>query len=144
MTTLWERFLTLRPKNNRNPTLLQRRVPTGLFGSNEQIILIIVSVSMFKSESLATVSMVWLLGRELSFVIDLHRSLKKSLNKFALTEKSVASSLFTRKGKINRIFETVTNFFKKNWPRSFWSCLGIIKFNCKSLMKFSLREAYCI
>ena len=103
-------FFDVTTKNNRNPTLLQRRVPTGLFGSNEQIILIIVSVSMFKSESLATVSMVWLLGRELSFVIDLHRSLKKSLNKFALTEKSVASSLFTRKGKINRIFETVTNF----------------------------------
>ena len=86
--------------------------PWALFGSNEQISLIIVSVSILMSESLVTVSMVWLLGRELSFVIGLHCSLKKSLNRFALTKKSVANSLFTRTGGINGIFEPLTNVFK--------------------------------
>ena len=86
--------------------------PWALFGSNERISLIIVSVSILMSESLVTVSMVWLLGRELSFVIGLHCSLKKSLNRFALTKKSVANSLFTRTGGINGIFEPLTNVFK--------------------------------
>ena len=40
--------------------------PQHFFGFNEQISLIIVSVSILMSESLVTVSVVWLLGRELS------------------------------------------------------------------------------
>ena len=48
--------------------------PWALFASNERS-LIIVSVSMLMSESLVTVSVVWLLGRELSFAIGLRRSL---------------------------------------------------------------------
>ena len=64
------------------------------------------------SESLVTVSMVGLLGRELSFVIGLHCSLKKSLNRFAFSKKSVTNSLFTRRGGINGIFEPLTNVFK--------------------------------
>ena len=39
---------------------------------------------MLMSESLVTDSMVWLLVRELTFVIGQHCSLKKSLNRFAL------------------------------------------------------------
>ena len=57
-------------------------------------------------------SMVWLLERELSFIIGLHCPLKKSLNRFALTRKSVLNSLFTRRGGINGIFEPLTNVFK--------------------------------
>ena len=64
------------------------------------------------SENLVTVSMVGLLGRELSFVTGLHCSLKKSLNKFAFSKKSVTNSLFTRRGGINGIFEPLTNVFK--------------------------------
>ena len=64
------------------------------------------------SKNLATVSMVGLLGRELSFVIGLHCSLKKSLNRFALFKKSVTKSLFTRRGSINGIFEPLSNVFK--------------------------------
>ena len=86
--------------------------PWALFGSNERISLIIVSVSILMSESLVTVSMVWLLGGELSFVIGLHYSLKKSLNRLALTKKSVSNSLFTKRGSINGIFEPLTNVFK--------------------------------
>ena len=86
--------------------------PWALFGFNEQISLIIVSVSILMSESLVTVSMVWLLGRELSFMIGLHFSLKQSLNRFALTKKSVTNLLFTRTGGINGIFEPLTNVFK--------------------------------
>ena len=41
------------------------------------------------SESLVTVSMVGLLGRELSFVIDLHCSLKKSLNRFVFSKNQL-------------------------------------------------------
>ena len=63
------------------------------------------------SKSLFTVSMVWLLGRELSFVIGLHCSVKKSLNRFALTEKSVTNSLFTKMGDINGNSDTLTNIF---------------------------------
>ena len=63
-------------------------------------------------EYLVTVSIIRLLGRELSFVIDLHCFLKKSLNRFALTEKSVKIWLFTRKGGINEIFDQLTNVFK--------------------------------
>ena len=43
--------------------------PWALFRFNEQISLIIVSMSILMSEGLAAVSMVWLLGRELSFVL---------------------------------------------------------------------------
>ena len=86
--------------------------PWSFFGSIEQISLILVSVLILMSESLVTVSMVWLLGRELSFVIGVHCSLKKSLNRFALTKKSVTNSLFTRKGGIKGIFEPLTNVFK--------------------------------
>ena len=86
--------------------------PWALFGSNERISLIIVSVSILMSESLVTVSMVWLLGRELSFVISLHCSLKKSLNRSALSKKSVTNSLFARRGGINGIFEPLTIAFK--------------------------------
>ena len=64
------------------------------------------------SESLVTVSMVWLLGRELSFVISLHCSPKKSLNRSALSKKSVTNSLFARRGGINGIFEPLTIAFK--------------------------------
>ena len=59
-----------------------------LFGSNEQTSLTIVSVSMLKSGSLVTVSMIWLLGRELSFVVGPHCYLKESVNRFALTKIS--------------------------------------------------------
>ena len=59
--------------------------PWALFGSNERISLIIVSASILISESLVTVSMTWLLGRELSFMIGLHFSLKKSINRFVFT-----------------------------------------------------------
>ena len=48
-----------------------------LLGSNEQIILIIVSLSMLKSENLVTDPKIQLLGRGLSLVTGLHRSLKK-------------------------------------------------------------------
>ena len=64
------------------------------------------------SKSLFIVSMVWLLGRELSFVIGLHCSVKKSLNRFALTEKSVTNSLFTKMGDINGNFDTLTNIYE--------------------------------
>ena len=64
------------------------------------------------SESLVTVSMVGLLGRELSFVTGLHFSLKNLLNRFAFSKKSVINSLFTRRGGINGIFEPLTNVFK--------------------------------
>ena len=83
-----------------------------LVGSNGRISLIIVSVSILMPESLVAVSMVWLLGRELSFVISPHCSLKKSLNRFALAKKSVTNSLFTRRGSINGIFEPLANVFK--------------------------------
>ena len=43
---------------------------------NEQS-LVIVPVSMLKFESLVAVSMIWLFGRELPFVLGLHCSLKK-------------------------------------------------------------------
>ena len=69
-------------------------------------------MSILTSESLFTVSMVVLLGRELSFVIGPHCSLKKSLNRFALSKKSVTNSLFTRRGGINGTFEPLTNAFK--------------------------------
>ena len=65
----------------------------------------IVPVSILMSESLVTVSRVCLLGRELSFVIGRHCSLKKSLNRFAFSKKSVTNLLFTRRGGINGIFE---------------------------------------
>ena len=79
----------------------------AFFGSNEGIslIIIIISVSMLKPEHLLTVSMIWLLGRELSFVIGLHCSLKKSLNRFALTKKPVTNSLFTRRRGIKGNFD---------------------------------------
>ena len=48
-----------------------------LLGSNEQIILIIVSLSMLNSENLVTDPKIQLLGRGLSLVTGLHRSLKK-------------------------------------------------------------------
>ena len=64
------------------------------------------------SESLVTVSMVSLLERELPFVIGLLCSLKKSLNRFALSKKSVTNLLFTRRGGINGIFEPLINVFK--------------------------------
>ena len=48
-----------------------------LLGSNEQIILIIVSLSMLKSENLVADPTIQLLGRGLSLVTGLHRSLKK-------------------------------------------------------------------
>ena len=64
------------------------------------------------SESLVTVSMVRLLRRELSSVIGLNCSLKKSLNRFALTKKSITNSLFTKRGGINGIFQRLTNVFK--------------------------------
>ena len=86
--------------------------PWALFGSNEWISLIIKSVSISMCESLVTVSIVWLLGRELSFVIGLHCSLKKSLNRFVLSKKSVTNSFFTRSGGINGIFEPLANVFK--------------------------------
>ena len=70
----------------------------SFFGSNERISLIIVLVTILMPESLVTVSMVSLLGRELSFVIRLYCSLKKSLNTFALSKISVTNSLFTRRG----------------------------------------------
>ena len=85
--------------------------PWALFGSNERVSLIIVSASMAMSESLVTVSMVWLLGRELSFVIGLYCSLKKSLNRLAFTKKLVTNSLFTRRGGSNGICEPWTNVF---------------------------------
>ena len=69
----------------------------------------IVSVSILMSESLVTVSRVCLLGRELSFVIGRHCSLKKS---FAFSKKSVTNLLFTRTGGINGIFEPLTNVSK--------------------------------
>ena len=86
--------------------------PWALFGSNERINLIIVLVSLLMSASLLIVSMVWLLGKELSFVIGLHCFLKKSLNRFALAKKSVTNFLFTRRGGIKGIFEPLTNVFK--------------------------------
>ena len=67
---------------------------------------------MLNSESLFTVSMIWLWGKELSFAIGLHCSLKKSLNRFALTKKSVTNSLFTRTGGINGIFDALANVIK--------------------------------
>ena len=79
----------------------------ALFGSNERINLIIVSVSVLMSESLVTVSMVWLLGKELSFVIGLHCSLKKFLKRFALSKTSITES-----ARVNGIFEPLTNVFK--------------------------------
>ena len=84
--------------------------PWALFWSNERISLIIVSMLML--ESLVTVSMVWLLGTELSFLIGLHCSLKKSLVRFSLSKKSVTNALFTRRGGINGTFELLTNVFK--------------------------------
>ena len=89
-------------------------VPWALSGSNERISLIIELVSILMSESLVTVSMVWFLGRKLSFVIGLHCSLKKSLNRFALTKKSVTYLLFTSRGVINEIFEPLINAFKND------------------------------
>ena len=49
---------------------------------------------MLKSKSLVTVSMIKLLGKELSFVIVLHSYLKKSLNRLALSEKIVTTQGF--------------------------------------------------
>ena len=72
----------------------------------------IVSVSMFNSESLFTVSMILLWGRELPFAIGLYYSLKKSLNRLASTKKSITNSLFNRRGGINDIFEALTNVIK--------------------------------
>ena len=68
-------------------------------------------MSILMPESLVTVSMVWLLGTELSLVIGLHCSLKKTLNRFALSKKSVTNPLFTRRGGINGTFEPLTNVF---------------------------------
>ena len=48
-----------------------------LLGSKKPIILIIVSLSMLKSENLVTDPKIQLLGRGLSLVTGLHRSLKK-------------------------------------------------------------------
>ena len=48
-----------------------------LLGSKKPIILIIVSLSMLKSENLVTDPTIQLLGRGLSLVTGLHRSLKK-------------------------------------------------------------------
>ena len=64
------------------------------------------------SESLVTVSMVLLLGRELLFVIGLYRSLEKSLTGLLWQKKSVTNSLFTREVVINGIFEQLANVFK--------------------------------
>ena len=86
----------------------------ALSGSNERISLIIELVSIAMSESLVTVSMVWFLGSKLSFVISPHCSLKKSLNRFALTKKSVTYLVFTSRGVINGIFEPLTNAFKND------------------------------
>ena len=84
----------------------------ALFGFNERISLIIVPASILISESLVTVSMVWLLRRELWFMIGLYCSLKRSLSRFAPTKKSVTNSLLTRKGGINGIFEPLANVFQ--------------------------------
>ena len=62
-------------------------VPWALSGSNERISLIIELVSILMSESLVTVSMVWFLGRKLSF---------------------------TSRGVINEIFEPLINAFKND------------------------------
>ena len=86
--------------------------PLALVGSYEQISLTIVSVSMLMCESLVTVSVVWLLGRKLSFVIGLHCSLKKPLNRHDFTKKLVTNSLFTRRAGINGIFEPFEMFLK--------------------------------
>ena len=67
---------------------------------------------MLMLESPVTVSVVLLLGRELSCVKGLHCSLKKSLNRFPLTKKSITNSLFTRRGGTNGIFEPLTNVLK--------------------------------
>ena len=48
-----------------------------LLGSKKPIILIIVSLSMLKSENLVTDPKIQLLGRGLSLVTGLHPSLKK-------------------------------------------------------------------
>ena len=53
-----------------------------------------------------------MLGRELPFVIGLHCSLKKSLNRLALTKQSFTSCYFMRRGGINGIFEPLTNVFE--------------------------------
>ena len=86
--------------------------PWALFGSNERLSLRIISGSILISESLVTVSMVWLLGRELPFLIGLHCYLKKSFNRFALSKKSVKNPFFIRRGGINGIFEPLANVFK--------------------------------
>ena len=70
---------------------------------------IIVSLSMLKSESLVTISKTWLWGRELSFLIGLHCSLKNSLNRFGLTKESGTNSLFTRRSDINGICQLSAN-----------------------------------
>ena len=62
--------------NNFNMRIAIPSQPWDLFGSNEQINLIKVSARMLMLESLVTVSMAWLLGREWSFEIGLHCSLK--------------------------------------------------------------------
>ena len=53
-----------------------------------------------------------MLGRELSFMIGQHCFLKKSFDRFTLTEKSVTNSLFTKRGGINGTFEPLANVFK--------------------------------
>ena len=88
--------------------------PWALFGSTEGISLIIISVSILMPEILATVSVVWLLGRELSFAICLHCSMKSSLNRFALTKTSVTHLLFTNRGGINGNFDPLINVSKIN------------------------------
>ena len=68
--------------------------------------------SILMSESLVTVSMVLLLGRELLFVIGLYCSLEKSLTGLLWQKKSLTNSLFTREVVINGIFEQLANVFK--------------------------------
>ena len=55
----------------------------------------------------------------MSFVIGLHCSSKKSLNRFALTKRSVINSLFTRRGGISGIFEPLANVFGPATERSY-------------------------
>ena len=64
---------------------------------------------MLMSESLVTVSMVGSLGRDLSFVIGLHCSVKKLLNRFAFTKNQLQIRDLLEGGGINEIFESLTD-----------------------------------
>ena len=91
--------------------------PWALFWSKDLIILIISSTQNSKNESVSLVSKFIFTGSLLPLDIGVHYLAKKSLNRFALSKKSVTSFLSASSGGMCGILLSLTMFSR--WPSMF-------------------------